>query len=80
MSPLPKAIERAEARDARASTWQHLSAKSEVRGHPGKDVLAEWQKGPSIVLRPISITYVGLCEMLSNGTLYACDAAQCRHH
>lgn len=31
-----------------------------------------------VVLRPVSITYVGLREMLSNGTLYACDGAQWR--
>ena len=31
-----------------------------------------------VVLRPVSITYVGLREMLSNGSLYACDGAQWR--
>ena len=31
-----------------------------------------------VVLRPVSVTYVGLREMLENGTLYACDGAQWR--
>jgi len=31
-----------------------------------------------VVLRPLTVTYVGLREMLQNGTLYACDGEQWR--
>ena len=34
--------------------------------------------GGQVVLRPISVTYVGFKEMVCNGTLYSCDGMQFR--
>ena len=48
-------------------------------GHlQGKEVFRRLVEVSDVVLRPVSITYVGLREMLSNGSLYACDGAQWR--
>ena len=50
-----------------------VAAGSAASAHPGLQV-------NEVVLRPVSITYVGLLKMVEGGELSCCDAGQWRLH
>lgn len=64
-------------RGRRGEYYWPLKATAEGSLESGAQQL-EGQSARDIVLRPISVTFIGMRDMLQNGTLYACDGQQWR--
>lgn len=65
-------------RGRRGEFYWPLKSQAETALESGANRASGSGRVQDVVLRPLTVTYVGLREMLQNGTLYACDGEQWR--
>lgn len=69
-------------RGRRGEFYWPLKSQAETALESGANRASGSGRAQDVVLRPLTVTYVGLREMLQNGTLYACDGERgdCTRH